>query len=158
MKTMAGKGRTYNKTTNKSQRSKMHDTKAKQQRHTSYAHNAALWPQKRPKHLQLQPHLSAIAKNMSRILSSTSTKRPATVQRAMEPESEAETLSCSFQSSSSPLPGARVFSGAVFHGEHLDISINTVNRSPDYSATQKHTFKHVKGILDSLVENSPWLQ
>ena len=87
---------------------------------------------------------------MSRILSSTSTEPPATVQGAVgavATESEAETLSCRFQSSSSPMPGASVFSGAVFHGGHFNISINRVNRSPDYSATRKHTFKCVKRIL-----------
>jgi len=54
------------------------------------------------------------------------------------------------------MPGAGVFSGAVFHGGHFNISINTVIQSPDaYSATRKHTFKRIKRILDSLDENSP---
>ena len=98
-------------------------------------------------------------KNMSRILSATSTEPPATVQGAVATESEAETVSCSFQSSSSPMPGASAFSGAVFYGGHFNISINTVNRSPDaYSASRKHTLKRVKRILDSSDEDSPPLQ
>ena len=57
------------------------------------------------------------------------------------------------------MPGASVFRGAVFHEGHFNISINTVNQSPDaYSATRKHTFKHVKHILDSSDEDSPPLQ
>ena len=82
------------------------------------------------------------------------------LQRVKLTESEAETLSCSFQSSNSPtMPTACVFSGAVFHGGHFNISINTVNQSPDaYSATRKHTFKRVKRILDSSDEDSPPLQ
>ena len=54
---------------------------------------------------------------------------------------------------------ASVFSGAVFHGGHLNISINKVNQSPyASSATRKHTFKRVKRILDSSDEDSPPLQ
>ena len=92
---------------------------------------------------------------MSRILSATSTE-PA----ALAIENEAETLSCSFQSSSSPtMHGASVFSGAVFHGGHFNISINTVKQSPNAnSATRKHTFKRVKRILDFSDEDSPLLQ
>ena len=99
-------------------------------------------------------------KNMSRILSATSTEPAAKLHRALATESEAETLSCSFQSSSSPtMPEASAFSGAVFHGGRFNISINTVNQSPDaYSATRKHTFKRVKRILDSSDEDSPPLQ
>ena len=99
-------------------------------------------------------------KNMSRILSATSTEPAAKLLFALATESEAQTLSCSFQSSSSPtMPGASVFSGAVFHGGHFNISINTVNQSPDaYSSTRKHTFKRVKRILDSSYEDSPPLQ
>ena len=97
---------------------------------------------------------------MSRTLSATSTERPAKVHRALATASEDETLSCSFQSSSSPtMPGTSVFSWAAFHGVHLNISINRVNQSPDaFSATIKHTFKHVKRILDSSGEDSPPLQ
>ena len=92
---------------------------------------------------------------MSRILSATSTEPVAKPHRALATESEAETLSCSFQSSRSPtMPGASVFSGAVFHGGHFNISINTVNKSPDaYSATRKHTFRRVKRILDYFDED-----
>ena len=87
-------------------------------------------------------------KNMSRILSATSTEPAAKLHRALATESEAETLSCSFQSSSSPtMPEASAFSGAVFHGGRFNISINTANQLPDaYSATRKHTFKRVKCI------------
>jgi len=97
---------------------------------------------------------------MSRILSATSTEPATKLHRALATESEAETLSCSFQSSSCPtMPGASVFSGAVFHGGHFNISVKTVNQSPDaYSATRKHTFKRVKRILDSSDEDSPPLQ
>jgi len=50
---------------------------------------------------------------MSRILSATSTEPAAKLHRASATESEAETLSCSFQLSSSPtMPGASVFSGS----------------------------------------------
>jgi len=56
---------------------------------------------------------------MSRILSATSTEPAAKLHGALATESEAETLSRSFQSSSSPaIPGASVFSRAVFHGGH----------------------------------------
>ena len=97
---------------------------------------------------------------MSRILSATSTEPAAKLHRALATESEAETLSCRFQSSSSPtVPGANVFSRAVFYGGHFNISINTVNQPPDaYSLTRKHTFKRVKRILDSSHEDSPPLQ
>ena len=97
---------------------------------------------------------------MSRILSATSTEPAAKLHRTLPTESEAETSSCSFQSPSSPtMPGASVFSGAVFHGGHLNISINTVNQSPDaYSATRKHTFKRIKRIVDSLDKDNPPLQ
>ena len=45
------------------------------------------------------------------------------------------------------------------HGGHFNISINTVNQSPNAnSATRKHTFKRVKRILDSSDEDSPPLQ
>ena len=100
-------------------------------------------------------------KNMSRILSATSTERATKLHRALATESEAKNLSCSFQSSSSPtMHGASVFSGAVFHGGHFKISTNTVNQSPNAnSATRKHTFKRVKRILlDSSDEDSPPLQ
>ena len=73
-------------------------------------------------------------KDMSRILSVTSTERAAKLHRVLATESEAETLSCSFQSSSAKTPtmhGASVFSGAVFHGGRFKISINTVNQSPN---------------------------
>ena len=97
---------------------------------------------------------------MSRILSTTSTEPAAKLHRALAKESEAETLSCSFPSSSSPtIHGASVFSGAVFHGGHFNISINTVNQSRNAnSATRKHTFKRVKRILDSSDEDSSPLQ
>ena len=83
-------------------------------------------------------YLSNSKKNMSRILSATSTEPAAKLHRALATESEAETLSCSFQSSSSPtMPGANAFSRAVFHGGHFNISINTVNQPPDaYSLTK----------------------
>ena len=72
-------------------------------------------------------------KNISRILSAISAERAATeLHRALATECEAENLSCSFQSSSIPtMHGASVFSGAVFHGGHFNISINTVNQSPN---------------------------
>ena len=55
--------------------------------------------------------------------------------------------------------GASVFSGAAFHGGHFNITIKTVNQSPNAnSATRKHTFKRVKRILDSSDEDSPPLQ
>ena len=98
---------------------------------------------------------------MSRILSATSTEPAAKLHRALATESGAETLSCSIQSSSSPtIHGASVFSGAVFHRGHFNISINTVNQSPNAnSATRKHkAFKRVKRILDSPDEDSPPLQ
>ena len=97
---------------------------------------------------------------MSRILSATSTERATKLLRALATESEAETLSCSFQSSNSPtMHGASVFNGAVLHGGHFNISINTVNQLPNAnSATRKHTFKRVKRILDSSDENSLPLQ
>ena len=57
------------------------------------------------------------------------------------------------------MPGASVFNGAVFHGGQFNISINTVNQSPDAClTTRKHTFKRVKRILDSSDEDSPPLQ
>ena len=87
---------------------------------------------------------------MSRILSATLTEPAAKLHRALATESEAETLSCSFQSSSSPtMPGASVFSGAVFHAGHFNMHT---------SATRKHTFKCVKRILDSSDEDSPPLR
>ena len=99
-------------------------------------------------------------KIMSRILSATSTERAAKLHRALATESEAETLFCSFQSSSSPtMHGASVFSEAVFHGGHFKISVNTENQSPNAnSATRKRTFKRVKRISDSSGEDSPSLQ
>ena len=99
-------------------------------------------------------------KNMSRILSATSTERAAKLHRALATESEAETLSGSFQSSSSPtMHGASAFGGAVFHGGNFNISINSVNQSCNAnSGTRKHTFKRVKRILDSSDEDSSPLQ
>ena len=99
-------------------------------------------------------YLSNSKKNMSRILSATSTESAAKLHRALATESEAETLSCSFQSSSSPtVPGANVFSRAVLHGGHFSISINTVNQPPDaYSLTRKHTFKRFKRILAQVTQ------
>ena len=57
-------------------------------------------------------------KSGSRILSATLTERATKLYRALATEREAETLSCSFQSSSSPtMYGASLFSGAFFYGE-----------------------------------------
>ena len=106
-------------------------------------------------------YLSNSKKNMSKILSATSTERATKLHRALATESEAETLSCSFQSSSSPtMYGASVFSGAAFHVEHFNISMNAVNQSSNAnSATRKHTFKRVKRISeDSSDEDNPPLQ
>ena len=62
-------------------------------------------------------------KIMSRILSAISTERATKLHQALATESEAKTLSCSFQSSRSPtMHGESVFRGAVFHGGHFNIS------------------------------------
>ena len=66
-------------------------------------------------------YLSNSKKNMAGILSATKTERAAKLHRALATESKAETLSCSFQSSSASSPTmhrASVFSGAVFDGGH----------------------------------------
>ena len=74
-------------------------------------------------------YLSNSKKNMSRILSATATERATKkLHRALATESEDETPSCSFQSSSSPtMHGESIFSGAKIYGGQFNISINTVN-------------------------------
>ena len=89
-------------------------------------------------------------KNMSRILSATSTERAAKLNRALAKENEAETLSCSFQSSgpSSPtMHRASVFSGTVFHGGHFNNSMNTVNRHLKQTQKQESTPPSVLNVF-----------
>ena len=58
---------------------------------------------------------------MPGILSAISTERVEKLHRALATESGAETLSCSFQLSSSPtMHGVSAFSGEVFHGGHFN--------------------------------------
>ena len=56
-------------------------------------------------------------------------------------------------------PSLGVFSGAVFNGEHFNITINTLNRSPNTSkcsvSTVARSCKRIRRVLDSSDENSP---
>ena len=68
---------------------------------------------------------------MSRILSATLTEPAAKLHRTLATESEAETLSCSFQSSCSPtMTGASVFSGAVFQAGHFNMHTQQHESTP----------------------------
>ena len=59
------------------------------------------------------------------------------IEHSLATEGEAETLTCSFQSSSIPsMHGASLFSGAVFHGGRFKIPINTVNHSPNANSVK----------------------
>lgn len=66
----------------------------------------------------------------------------------------------SFMKSSS-LPPAGPFSGAVFHGGQFNITINTVNKSPNsanhsFKSTEStRSFKRIKRVLESSDEDSP---
>ena len=52
-----------------------------------------------------------------------------------------------------------VFSGAVFYDGHFNITINTLNKSPNTSkysvSTVTRSYKHIKRVLDSSNEDSP---
>lgn len=76
-------------------------------------------------------------RNMSLILSSNSTCTEAAAKAprtSVAIESEAETLSFT---KTPAMPGTGPFSGAVFHGGHFNITINTVNQSPTSVSTAR---------------------
>ena len=60
---------------------------------------------------------------------------------------------------SSVIPASGAFSGAVFHGEHFNITINTINTSPNTSkcsvSTVARSYKRIKRVLDSSGVDSP---
>ena len=96
-------------------------------------------------------------KNMSRILSSSSTEsaEPANVPALPVARSNSEETTEMVSSSSSKGSGLPVglFSGAVIHGGHFNITVNTLNQSPKSSTTKR--FKRVRRIFDSSDEDSP---
>ena len=97
-------------------------------------------------------------KNMSLILSGNTTstsmeKRPVSRRSGVA----TECCESSFMKSSS-FPAAGPFSGAVFHGEQFNITINTVNKSPnstDHSTQSTRSFKRIKRVFESSDEDSP---
>ena len=60
---------------------------------------------------------------------------------------------------SSVIPASGAFSGAVFHGGHFNITINTLNRSPNTSkcsvSTVARSYKRIMRLLDSSDVDSP---
>ena len=90
-------------------------------------------------------------KNMSLILSSTSTAAEAAAKAPRtsvmtESESKAKTLSLM---KSPTVPATGLFSSAVIHGGHFNVTINTVNQSPTSVSTARNSFKRIKQVLDS---------
>ena len=59
---------------------------------------------------------------------------------------------------SSVIPASSAFSGAVFHGGYLNITTNTLNKSPNTSKCSVFTvalsYKRIKWVLDSSDEDS----
>ena len=94
-------------------------------------------------------------KNMSLILSDNSVL-PNTARTDKTSQTVA-TAESSF-TNSSVIPASSAFSGAVFHGGHLNITINTLNKSPNTSkcsvSTVARSYKRNKWVLDSSDEDS----
>ena len=99
---------------------------------------------------------SSMQKNMSLILSDNSAP-PNTAHTAKTSQIVA-TAESSF-TNSSVIPASGAFSGAVFHGGHFNITINTLNKSPNTSkcsvSTVARSYKRIKRALDSSDEDSP---
>ena len=109
-----------------------------------------------------------LQKTMSRILSDStpsSSTKPAVLEWTSQNKrvlAQGETISCSsyhlvsgLPASSNPTSSATgLCRGAVINGDHFNININTVNKSPTTVSTKQHSFKRIK-ILDSSDEDSP---
>ena len=95
-------------------------------------------------------------KNMSLILSDNSAP-PNTAHTAKTSQTVA-TEESSFKNSS-VIPASSAFNEAVFHGRHLNIIINRLNKSPNTSkcsvSTVARSYKRIKRALDSSDEDSP---
>ena len=117
MKTMAEKGGLTNSKQLTNHSAQKHEIQKLNDINMPPSHILQLSGHKNVQSINNYSHISQQQqKNMSRILSATSTEPPAKVHGALATASEAETVSCSFQSSSSPtMPVASVFSRAVFH-------------------------------------------
>ena len=93
---------------------------------------------------------------MSLILSDNSDP-PNTAHTAKTSETVATAESSFLNSSVIPASGA--FTGAVFQGEHFNITINTLNTSPNNSkcsvSTVARSYKRIKRVPDSSDEDSP---
>ena len=93
---------------------------------------------------------------MSLILSDNSDP-PNTAHTAKTSKTVA-TAESSFRNSS-VIPVSGAFTGAVFQGEHFNITINTLNTSPNTSkcsvSTVARSYKRIKRVPDSSDEDSP---
>ena len=95
-------------------------------------------------------------KNMSLILSDNSA--PSNTAHTAKTSQTVATAESSF-TNSSVIPASGAFSGAVFHGGHFNITINTLNKSPNTSkcsvSTVARSYKRIKRVLDSSDDSSP---
>ena len=95
-------------------------------------------------------------KSMSLILSDNSAP-PKTAHTAKTLQTLAKAES-SF-TNSSVIPASGAFSAAVFHGGHFNITINTLNKSPNTSkrsvSNVAWSYRCIKRVLDSSDEDSP---
>ena len=88
-------------------------------------------------------------KNMSLILSDNSA--PPNAAHTAKTSQTVATAESSF-TNSSVIPASGAFSGAVFHGGHFNITLNTLNKSPNTSkysvSTVARSYKRIKRVLD----------
>ena len=88
-------------------------------------------------------------KNMSLILSDNSA--PPNTAHTDKTSQTVATAESSF-TNSSVIPASGAFSGAVFHGGHFNITLNTLNKSPNTSkysvSTVARSYKRIKRVLD----------
>ena len=85
-------------------------------------------------------------KNMSLILSDNSA--PPNAAHTAKTSQTVATAESSF-TNSSVIPASGAFSGAVFHGGHFNITLNTLNKSPN---TSKYSVSTVNGATNASSE------
>ena len=82
---------------------------------------------------------------MSLILHSTSTAAEAAAKAPRTSVmTESESKADEKLMKSPVVPATRLFSGAIIHGGHLNVTINTVNQSPTSISTERKSFKRIR--------------
>ena len=156
MKTMAGKAGFEGRLTNHSARKRMKQMQKLNDNNVPPTHIMQLSGHRNLQSVNIYSTLSKEQqKNMSLTLSDNSAP-PNTTHTAKTSQTVA-TAKSSF-TNSSVITASGAFSGAVFHGGHFNITINTLNKSPNPSkcfvSTVARSYKRIKRVLDSYDEDS----